>query len=185
MGQFACDVSFQCPWIPELPISMADGVKDPLSMSLDDIIAKSSKRTDSTRGRSGRGGRGGPRGGGSRGRDRRSGETVKVVVRNEGRIQKQVGTRRPLGRVRCIVWVALRPSASGQAFTSCCTLLQGRQGLTEADEPGHIKSAKLDGDMRWGHDKAPRDAAPLRRPVAPLSQLAPAATSRPVGSSKL
>ena len=70
-------------------------------MSLDDMIAKSSKRSDSTRSRSGRGGRGGSRNSGRRGREGKSGD-VKVIVtqRPTGRIQKSVGERRPLARVR-------------------------------------------------------------------------------------
>ena len=69
-------------------------------MSLDDMIAKSSKRSDSTRSRSGRGGRGGSRNSGRRGPEGKPGD-VKVIVtqRPTGRIQKPVGERRPLARV--------------------------------------------------------------------------------------
>ncbi|KAK9833970.1 hypothetical protein WJX84_007728 [Apatococcus fuscideae] len=123
-------------------------------MSLDDIIAKSSKRNEGTRGRPGTS-RGGSRGANSRRRDGKAGG-LKVIVRKE--IQKSASNRRPLSR--------------------------GRQGFTEQDEPGHIKHQKLEGNMAWGHDKAPKDA-PARRPFTLDVQPPPAAVSRPVGSSQL
>ncbi|KAK9861859.1 hypothetical protein WJX84_009006, partial [Apatococcus fuscideae] len=98
---------------------MAEGVKDPLSMSLDDIIAKSTKTDSSRRGRGPARGSRSSRGSGSRATGRGGKPTDIIVrVRNEGRIQKPVTDRRGAGR--------------------------GRDFLNEPDEPRQIKSRKLD-----------------------------------------
>ena len=168
---------------------MAEGVKDPLSMSLDDIIAKSTKTDSSRRGRGPARGSRSSRGSGSRATGRGGKPTDIIVrVRNEGRIQKPVTDRRGAGRVRSgFPDLSCTPDclAVGDLHLLRC-VVQGRDFLNEPDEPRQIKSRKLDGDLAWDHDKAPRSTGPTRREYAPVAMPVPAAVSRaPVGSSQL